>query len=88
MAVTLAVISFFVTAVGLVDTTGTCGVVDRNGFEIKAGWTNLTYIYHWMVEVHVKQKTKKGVQKGKCMGVAITEKWVLTAGTCVEKATL
>ena len=82
MAVTLAVISFFVTAVSLVDSTGTCGVVDRNRFEIRAGWTKLYHKLDWIVQIHAE--INKSVVK--CLGVAITEKWVITAGACVKKA--
>ena len=87
MAAMLEVISFFVIAVGFIEATGTCGTVEETQVETSDGWTKFTHKQPWLVKIEVGSKnSKKESVIEKCLGAAITEKWVITAGACVKKA--
>ena len=89
MVAMLEVISFFVVAVGFIEATGTCGSVHKNPVEMSDGWTAFTHKQPQLVKIEATYKdSKKEFSTVKCLGAAITEKWVLTVSVCVEKSVL
>ena len=84
MAAMLEVISFFVIAVGFIEATGTCGTVEATSVETSDGWTKFTHKQPWLVKIEIDKNIEKESVTEKCLGAAITEKLVLTAGACVE----
>ena len=82
----LEVISLFLIGVDFFEVIGICGTAQATQEEMSDGWTKFTHKQQWLVKIEASYKnSKKESVKEKCLGAAITEKWVLTAAACVEK---